>query len=31
MTRNAAEAFEARQGNCLSLVIMTGAFARRWG
>ena len=27
-TRNAAEAFEARQGNCLSLVIMTGAFAK---
>ena len=26
-TRTAAEAFEARQGNCLSLVIMTGAFA----
>jgi len=31
MTRNAAEAFEARQGNCLSLVIMTGAFARAMG
>jgi Flp pilus assembly protein TadD len=28
MTRNAAEAFEARSGNCLSLVIMTAAFAR---
>ena len=28
MTRNASEAFEARSGNCLSLVIMTGAFAR---
>jgi Tfp pilus assembly protein PilF len=28
MTRNAAEAFEARTGNCLSLVIMTAAFAR---
>jgi Flp pilus assembly protein TadD len=27
-TRNAAEAFEARSGNCLSLVIMTAAFAR---
>ncbi len=27
MTRTASEAFEARQGNCLSLVIMTGAFA----
>jgi hypothetical protein len=26
-TRTAAQAFEARQGNCLSLVIMTGAFA----
>ncbi|MFL6628322.1 MAG: tetratricopeptide repeat protein [Burkholderiaceae bacterium] len=26
-TRTAAEAFQARQGNCLSLVIMTGAFA----
>jgi Tfp pilus assembly protein PilF len=31
MTRNAAEAFEARQGNCLSLVIMTGAFAKAMG
>ena len=31
MTRNAAQAFEARQGNCLSLVIMTGAFARAMG
>lgn len=28
MTRNAAEAFSARTGNCLSLVIMTGAFAK---
>jgi len=28
MTRNASEAFEARQGNCLSLVIMTAAFAK---
>ncbi len=27
-TRNAAEAFEARSGNCLSLVILTAAFAR---
>ncbi len=27
-TRNAAEAFAARSGNCLSLVIMTSAFAR---
>ena len=30
-TRNAAEAFAARQGNCLSLVIMTAAFARELG
>jgi len=28
ITRNAAEAFEARAGNCLSLVVMTAAFAR---
>lgn len=28
ITRTAAEAFRARQGNCLSLVIMTGAFAK---
>ena len=28
MTRNAAQAFEARSGNCLSLIIMTGAFAK---
>jgi Flp pilus assembly protein TadD len=28
MTRNAAEAFEAKAGNCLSLVIMTAAFAK---
>ncbi len=28
MTRNAAQTFEARSGNCLSLVIMTAAFAR---
>ena len=27
-TRNAAEAFDARMGNCLSLVIMTAAFAK---
>jgi Flp pilus assembly protein TadD len=27
-TRTAAEAFDARRGNCLSLVIMTGAFAK---
>jgi len=31
MTRNAAEAFDARAGNCLSLVIMTAAFARELG
>jgi len=31
MTRNAAQAFEARSGNCLSLVIMTGAFAKEMG
>jgi tetratricopeptide (TPR) repeat protein len=30
-TRNAAQAFEARSGNCLSLVIMTGAFAKQLG
>ena len=30
-TRNAAEAFAARSGNCLSLVIMTSAFARAMG
>ncbi len=28
LTRNAAEAFAARAGNCLSLVIMTAAFAK---
>lgn len=28
-TRTAAEAFEARSGNCLSLVMMTAAFARQ--
>jgi Flp pilus assembly protein TadD len=27
-TRTAAEAFEARSGNCLSLVLLTAAFAR---
>ena len=31
VTRNAGEAFDARQGNCLSLVIMTGAFAKAMG
>ncbi len=31
MTRNASEAFDARAGNCLSLVIMTAAFARELG
>src|SRR5205814_2507802 len=30
-TRNAAEAFDARAGNCLSLVIMTGALAKELG
>jgi Flp pilus assembly protein TadD len=30
-TRNAAQAFEARAGNCLALVIMTGAFAKAMG
>jgi len=30
-TRNAAEAFADRRGNCLSLVIMTGAMARHLG
>ncbi len=28
VTRNAAEAFDAQSGNCLSLVIMTASFAR---
>ena len=28
LTRNAAEAFESRAGNCLSLVLMTAAFAK---
>lgn len=31
MTRNAAQAFAARSGNCLSLAIMTAAFAREIG
>jgi Tfp pilus assembly protein PilF len=31
MTRTAAQAFDARAGNCLSLVIMTAAFAREIG
>ena len=31
ITRNAAEAFAARSGNCLSLVVMTSAFARQLG
>lgn len=30
-TRNAAEAFDARSGNCLSLLVMTGAFAQALG
>lgn len=30
-TRNAAEAFDLRLGNCLSLVIMTAAFAQELG
>lgn len=30
-TRDAAEAFDARSGNCLSLVVMTAAFAREMG
>lgn len=30
-TRNAAQAFDARAGNCLSLVIMTAAFAKYLG
>lgn len=28
ITRTAAEAFDARRGNCMSLVLMTAAFAR---
>jgi len=31
LTRNAAQAFAARSGNCLSLVVMTAAFARALG
>lgn len=31
ITRNASEAFEARRGNCLSLVLMTAAFAKSMG
>ena len=31
MTRNARETFSARQGNCLSLVIMTAALAHEMG
>ena len=31
ITRNASEAFDARAGNCLSLVIMTAAFAKELG
>lgn len=31
VTRNAAEAFDARAGNCLSLVILTAAFAKELG
>jgi Tfp pilus assembly protein PilF len=31
MTRTASEAFAARSGNCLSLVIMTAAFAKHLG
>ena len=31
LTRTAAQAFEARKGNCLSLVIMTAAFAKALG
>lgn len=30
-TRNAAQAFEARAGNCLSLAIVTGAMAKELG
>ena len=30
-TGNAAETYESRAGNCLSLVLMTGAFARHLG
>ncbi len=31
MTRNAAQSFAAKSGNCLSLVIMTAAFAKELG
>ncbi len=31
VTRNASQAFDARSGNCLSLVIMTAAFAKELG
>jgi Tfp pilus assembly protein PilF len=31
LTRAAAEAYDARRGNCLSLVIMTAAFAKALG
>jgi Flp pilus assembly protein TadD len=31
VTRNAAQAFDARKGNCLSLVIMTAALAKELG
>lgn len=31
LTRTAAEAFDARAGNCLSLVILTAAFAKELG
>lgn len=31
VTRTAAEAFASRSGNCLSLVVMTGAFAQYLG
>jgi len=31
VTRTASEAFDARSGNCLSLVLMTGAFAKQLG
>ncbi len=31
MTRNATQAFDARSGNCLSLVIMTAALAKELG
>jgi tetratricopeptide (TPR) repeat protein len=30
-TRNAAQTFQARRGNCMSLVIMTAAFAKALG